>query len=430
MFPVIKTHRFTTVPKWTAQISQVVRLVILPAVLLALPADGFTQSNGQTLVFINANVIDGVSAVPMRNASIVVADGKIQEIKVGEVRVPAGAKTVDLQGKYVIPGLIDAHVHFRSFDAAERALKSGVTTARSMGVSHFMDVGMRDLARAGKIESPEILAAGYHVRPKAADQFFMDFPELAGMMDSGVRGEAAIRRMAKVMVDHRVDWIKTNATARAGLPETDPREPYYSEAEMKALVEEGAKAGIPVAAHAHGDEGGRAAVLGGVRSIEHGTYLSEETLKLMVRKGTYLVPTMAVVTDLAEPGGDYDDPFLLIRGRHMLPRIRETAKRAHELGVKLVAATDTGYGPNSTLRLSLELEELVAIGLTPFEAIQAATTVAAEMMKIDDHTGRLAAGFDADFIAMERNPLDNIGAVHDLLLVVSDGKIVVNRLQW
>ncbi len=277
MFRITMSHRLGLKKHWKPA-NPGLAIFAIASLLFVFPSDGFSQSNGQPLVFTNANVIDGVSAEPIKNASIVVADGKIQEIKAGDVSVPAGAKTVDLQGKYVIPGLIDAHVHFRSFGAAERALKSGVTTARSMGVSHFMDVGMRDLARAGKIESPEILAAGYHVRPKAADQFFMDFPELAGMMDSGIRGVAAIRKMGKAMVDHRVDWIKTNATARAGLPETDPREPYYSEAEMKALVEEGAKAGIPVAAHAHGDEGGRAAVLGGVRSIEHGTYLSEETL--------------------------------------------------------------------------------------------------------------------------------------------------------
>ncbi|MCG8608832.1 amidohydrolase family protein [bacterium] len=393
------------------------------------PAAVNGQSNGQALVLTNANVIDGVSPEPIPNATIIVADGKIQKIA-RDAEAPSGAKVIDLHGKYVTPGLIDAHVHIRTFDAAKRALMSGVTTARSMGTPHFVDVGLRDLAKAGKIEAPELLAAGYHVRPRMADAFFMDTPAMANLMDSEVHGTQAIRKVGKVMVDHRVDWIKTNATARAGLPETDPREPYYNEAEMKALVEEGANAGIPVAAHAHGDEGGRAAVLGGVRSIEHGTYLSEETLKIMAQRGTFLVPTIAVVSDLTEPGGDYDNPFLLIRGRHMLPRIRETAEKAHKMGVKLVAATDTGYGPNSTLRLSLELEELVRIGLTSFQALQAATSVAAEMLKIDNHTGRLAVGLDADFIAMERNPLEDIGAIHDLLMVVNDGKIILNRLEW
>jgi len=404
-------------------------VIILVVVVLIFSAESVSQSNGQTIIFTHANVIDGVSSRPIKDASVVIADGKIKEISTAETKTD-GAKVIDLKGKYLMPGLIDAHVHIRTFDAAKRALLSGVTTARSMGVSHFADVGFRKLAQAGKIESPEILAAGYHIRPKPADAFFMDRPDLAGLMDSEVRGSDAIRKMGKAMVDGGVNWIKTNATARAGLPQTDPREPYYNEEEMRALVEEGAKSGIPVAAHAHGDEGGRAAVLGGVRSIEHGTYLSKETLKIMAEKGTFLVPTIAVISDLTLPGGDYDNPLLEIRGRHMLPRIKETAEEAHKLGVKIVAATDTGYGPNSVLRLSQELVELVGVGLSPYEAIKAATSLAAELLKVDDHTGRIAVGFDADILVIERNPLENIGVIHDPLLIMNNGKIVLNRTEW
>jgi len=140
-----------------------------------------------------------------------------------------------------------------------------------------------------------------------------------------------------------------------------------------------------------------------------------------------LVPTLAVVVDLTGPGGDYDSPVLEVRGRHMLPRIRETAAAALRKGVKVVAATDTGYGPGSVLRLSHELEELVGIGMSPAEAIAAGTSVAAELLEVGDHVGRLAAGYDADFIVMERSPLENIGAVQDLLMVVNNGKVVLDR---
>lgn len=391
--------------------------------------NGFSQPPA-TLILTHANIIDGVSDTVVRNASIVVENGKIKGMVAGTVVPQEGAQVIDLQGKYVMPGLIDAHVHIRDFDAARRALHSGVTTARSMGVSHFVDTGLRGLAAAGKIEAPEILAAGYHIRPQMAEEFFIDMPAHADLMAGGVHGVAAMRRLVQVMASRKVNWIKTNATARAGLPQTDPRQPYYDEAEMRALVEEAARHNLPVAAHAHGDEGGRAAVLGGVRSIEHGTYLSEETLKHMAEKGTYLVPTIAVVADLTLPGGDYDSPLLAIRGRHMYPRIKKTAAMAHKLGVKLVTATDTGYGPNSTLRLSQELEEFVGIGLSPPEAIRAATSVAAELLGVDDHTGRIAAGLDADLIAIENNPFEDIGAVHDILLVVNNGKVVLNRLAW
>ena len=395
-----------------------------------LPLEAQAQKSAEPVAFARVNLIDGVSPRVQAGVTVLVEGGKIRAILQPDQKPPETARIIDLKGYYMMPGLIDAHVHIRTFDAAKRALMSGVTTARSMGVSHFADVGLGALAKAEKIEAPEILAAGYHIRPKPADAFFMDFPDLADLMQNGVHGKKAVRRMVQAMVSRKVDWIKTNATARAGLPHTDPRQPYYTEEELKALVEEAAKHGIPVAAHAHGDQGGRAAVEAGVRSIEHGTYLSEATLRRMREKGTFLVPTIAVVSDLTMPGGDYDNPLLQIRGRHMYPRIRETAKRAFELGVKLVAATDTGYGPKSTLRLAQELEEFVALGMTPFQAVQSATTVAAELLGVQDHAGRIAPGYDADLIVMERNPLEHVGAIHDLLMVVNNGKIVLNRTVW
>ncbi len=384
------------------------------------------------IILQHASIIDGMSGNVQRDKTILVINGKITQILAGDTpySMPANTKIIDLKGQYVMPGMIDCHVHLRDMGAAKRALLSGVTTARSMGVDHFIDVGMQELGKSGKVDIPEIIAAGYHVRPTPSDGFFMDFPDMADLMETKVRGEVAVQRMGKALVDKGVDWIKTNATARAGLPHTDPREPYYTATEMKALVAEGAKQNVPVAAHAHGDEGGRAAVLGGAKSIEHGTYLSKETLKLMKEKGTWLVPTIAVVSDLTEPGGDYDNPLLMMRGRHMLPRVRETAKNAYEMGVNIVAATDTGYGKNSTLRMGLELEEFVNIGMTNLEAIKAATSRGAEMLEIDDHTGSIAIGLDADLLILERNPLDNVGAIHDPLMIINNGKIVLNRIDY
>jgi len=384
----------------------------------------------QVLVFTEANIIDGVSSNILSNATVIIEDGKITSISQDKVALPKGAKVINLKGKFMMPGMIDAHVHIRSFAAAKTALRSGVTTVRSMGVPHFSDIGMRELAKTGLVESPEFLAAGYHVRPTPDEAFFKDFPELAYLLKDGIHGTEAIRKMGTALISKKVDWIKTNATARAGLPQTDPREPYYGESELSTLVKLGAEHGVPVAAHAHGDEGGRAAVLAGVKSIEHGTYLSEETLKLMVEKGTYLVPTIAIVTDLNTPGGDYDQPLLEIRGRHMLPRLQETAAKAYQMGVKIIASTDTGYDPNSVLRLGQELEELVGIGMSNAEAIIAATSLAATFLEIDDHTGRIAEGLDADLLILERNPLEKIKAIHDPLMVVNNGNIVVNRVEW
>ena len=410
----------------TRQLRIVTVVAAIGAVSALVPLEAAAQN--EILAFTNANVIDGVAAEPITDATVVVADGKIQSVETGNVPLPSGARVIDLEGRYLMPGLIDVHVHLRNFESARRALRSGVTTARSMGVG-FTDVGLRELEAAGRIESPEILAAGYHIRPDPSDGFFIDVPAMGDLLKSGVRGDEAIRRMVRATADKGVNWIKTNATERAGLPDTDPRMQTFSEAELQALVAEAQRHGLPVAAHAHGDAGGQAAVRAGVRSIEHGTYLSEQTLQLMAERGTFLVPTIAVVADLTVPGGDYDNPILTIRGRHMLPRIRETAAAAHRLGVRIAAATDTGYGPESTLRLSEELQELVSVGLTPIEAIRAATSVAAELIGVDDHTGRISVGLDADLIVLERNPLDDIGQVRDVLVVVNDGQIVLSRLQ-
>lgn len=399
------------------------------ALVAGLPAAP-TPVWGQDLVLTNAHVIDVSSGTVRENVSVLVEGDRISGIVEGEAQAPAGARTVDLMGRYVAPGMIDGHTHVGNADDAQRALRTGVTTMRSMGTAHYADVGIRELQRAGHLSAPEYLAAGYHVRPPAAEEFFQDHPEMGRFMESGIQGVEAVRAMTAAVVSRDVDFVKTNATERAGLPNTDPRKQFYSIEELEAIVDEATSGGVPVAAHAHGDQGGRDAVLAGVRSIEHGTYLSPETLQLMLERGTYLVPTIAIVRDLTIPGGDYDNALLNIRGRHMLPRIHETARNAHRMGVKIVAATDTGYGPESTTTLAHELQELVYIGMTPAEALRAATTTAAELLGVEDRTGRIEAGLEADLIVLERNPLEDIDVMQDVLMVVSDGEVIVMRGDW
>jgi imidazolonepropionase-like amidohydrolase len=402
--------------------------LLLVVLLTSSPVTAQSVGSDSVLVLTGARVIDPARDAPIDNATVVIVGRQIRAVTSGRAEYPSGARVLDLTGRTIVPGLIDAHVHLGDAAAARRALHSGVTTARSMGVSHFVDVGLRELAAQGVIDAPEIIAAGYHVRPRPSRALFLDQPTLADLYWSDVHGAEAVRRVADALLARGVDVIKTNATERAGLPDTDPRKTLYSETELRVLVEHAGKAGIGVAAHAHGDEGGRAAVLAGVRSIEHGTYLSPETLAIMAERGTYLVPTIAVVRDLTMPGGDYDNATLLLRGQHMLPRIRETATNAHRAGVRLVTATDTGYGPESVVRLSHELLEFVALGLSTLDAIRAASTVAADLLGVADHAGRVAVGFDADLVVLERDPLTDIGAYRDPLMVINNGKVALDRV--
>ena len=381
----------------------------------------------QAFVFTHANVIDGVSKEPIRDAMVVVRDRLVESVGSAKTTVPTDATVLDLQGRWLLPGYVDAHAHVPDMAAARRALISGTTTLRDLGVNHFADVGMRDLNHAGVVDVPDFVAAGYHVRPHPAEEFFMDFPKLFDLLP-GLQGPEDVRRMVRAQAERGVNVIKIMATERAGLPDTDPRKRVFTDEELSAAVDEARKAGLGVAAHAHGDVGARAAVMAGVRSIEHGTYLSDATLTMMKERGTYLVPTIATVIDLIDPGGDYDNPILSMRGKAMLPRIREMTAHAWKMGIKIVAGTDTGYLPQSTRRVPDEIAELVGIGMPPMDAIKAGTSLSAECLGIEKRTGSIRPGLEADLIVVDRNPLEDVNALRDVLFVMNNGKIFVNRL--
>lgn len=379
------------------------------------------------LALTNASVLNVRSGAVQRGTTIVLRGGRIESI--GQA-APAGARTIDLHGRFVLPGLIDAHVHITSLPQLRAALESGVTTVRSAGVSNFVDVGMRDLVKKGFVAGPDVLAAGYHVRPSVAPEMFLDFPDLGDLMRGGMSNADAIRRAVRANLSRGVDWIKTLATERAGTPDTDPRKQVYSQEELRILVAEAATINIPVMAHAHGAEGADAAVRAGVRSIEHGTYLTDETLQMMAKQGTYFDPTADIVNDLAEAGGDYDNAGLKRRGEMMQPILRAAIGKALKFGVKIVAGSDTGYGPNSVARVSREAVELVNAGLSPLQALQAATVTNAEMLRLEKQVGAIEAGFEADLLVVDGNPVDNIRVLLDPLLVISNGRVGLDRLSF
>jgi imidazolonepropionase-like amidohydrolase len=381
----------------------------------------------EALAVIHANVVSVTDGTIVRDATVVLGGGRIESVR--QQPPPPGVKTIDLRGKYLVPGLIDAHTHIADFASARRALESGVTTVRSSGASNYADVGLRELVKLGAVAGPDVIASGYHVRPRLADEAILNDPAQAGLM-GGVDTIDELRQAVRMNLARGVDWIKVLATERAGTADTDPRKQVYTEAELRAVVEEAATRNVPVQAHAHGDEGAMAAVRAGVRSIEHGTYLSDATLALMKEKGTFLVPTYAIVTDVAGPGGDYDLPALQIRGRHMVPRLRDTIQRARAAGVKVVVGVDTGYGPNSLMRVAHEIAELVDMGFTPLQALQGATVLDAELLRLDKAIGMIAPGFEADLVAVEGNPLTDVRVLQDPLLVISNGRVAVNRLEF
>lgn len=402
----------------------------LAFVSMSLPIPIAGQANAaraDVVVLTNANVVDGVSDRVRRGVTIVLRDGRIERIAPG-LAAPVGARVIDLGGRWVAPGLIDAHTHIATLANARRALASGITTFRSASVNAYQDVEMRELARAGHVVVPDVLASGVFVTPNLGESLLAD--ARLGPLAGGVTTPEQLRALVRVNLDHGVDWIKTRGTERAGLPDTDPRKQVYTEAELRAIVEEAATRNVPVMAHAHGDEGAYAAVAAGVRSIEHGTYLSDSTLRLMKQRGTWLVPTLSTIIDLTQPGGDYDDPVLVLRGQHMAPRIEDTIRRAHAMGVRLATGADTDYGVASVTRISHEVMRFRALGLSPVEALAAGTSAAAELLGIGTKTGRVAEGFEADLIVLEGNPLDDAGWLQDVLIVITNGRVALNRLPF
>ena len=409
-------------PPWIA-------ILLLLGVAHGSAAHGaLAQSAPPSLVLTHANVIDGTSERVIEDATVVVSDGKIERIEPGPFSPPTGAEIIDLDGRYLLPGLIDAHTHISSLGAARRALESGVTTARSASTGSYQDVALRELVKTGELAGPDIAASGVFVTPELGESILAD-PRLAPLY-GGVNTPEELRQLVRINIDRGVDWIKTRGTERAGLPDTDPRKQVYTEEQLRAIVDEAAEAGIPVQAHAHGDEGAQAAVRAGVRSIEHGTYLSDETLALMKERDVFLVPTYSTVVDLTEPGGDYDNPTLRIRGGHMLPRLRRTVQRAHGMGVKIVTGADTGYESESLVRIPMEVANFVELGMKPLQALQSATTTAAALLGMENEIGAIQPGYQADLIVVEENPLQDIGALQDVLVVISNGQVAMNRLPF
>ncbi|MEY4007764.1 MAG: hypothetical protein RLZZ467_806 [Gemmatimonadota bacterium] len=402
-------------------------LAAIPLTPVAIRAQGpaLAGDPGSPLYLVHANVVDGVTATVIRDATIVIEGARITRIVPALAAPRTGARVIDLAGRWVAPGLIDAHTHIATLANARRALFSGVTTIRSASVPAYQDVAMRAQARAGQIVAPDVLATGVFVTPSLGETVLAD-PRL-GALAGGVTTTDQLRALVRINLDRGVDWIKTRGTERAGLPDTDPRKQVYDQAELRAIVEEAATKNVPVMAHAHGDEGAYAAVAAGVKSIEHGTYLSDSTLRLMKAKGTWFVPTLSTVVDLTQPGGDYDDPVLALRGQHMLPRLEDAIRRAHALGVRIAAGADTDYGAEGTTRIAHEVMRFRALGLSPVEALATATSGAAELLGIAARTGRVAAGMEADLIVLEANPLEDPMALQDVLVVITDGRVVLNR---
>jgi len=397
-------------------------------VFVSSPA--FSQDR-RTLILEHANVINPQDDAPILNQTIVLRDGKILSISSTLATMPG--ERMDMRGAWVLPGLIDAHIHPLGIAGARRMLSCGVTTGRSMFSWNYADVGLRALHNRGATDIPAVLAAGYPVvaypvlfKPDIS-ALFLDHPTLDELRSRDrIRPDGA-RRMVRANADRHVDWIKVFANERAGLLETDPSTRNLNDEELNAAVGEATRLGLPAAAHAYSDEGVSAAVKAGVRSIEHGSLITEPTLKLMRDRGVYFVPTLSPMSMALSPNAPPEERPLRPRTLKMLESARQAIAMARRLGVPVVAGADTSYNEGEHTVID-EIIELATAGLSNLEAIRSATTIAADCLKISAAKGALWPGMDADLVAYADNPVKDLTVLRSPTLIINGGKIFLNKL--
>jgi imidazolonepropionase-like amidohydrolase len=399
-------------------------------------------------------LIDGNSDKVMKEMTVIVEGKVIKAVEKGYQNPPDGTILIDLKEMTVMPGLMDMHVHlegeynnhsylerftlndadraYRSVVYSETTLMSGFTTVRDLGGTG-VNVSLQQAIARGFVVGPRIYTAcksiaitGGHADPtNGAKKDLLDYP---GPKDGVADGPDECRKAVRQQVKNGADLIKITATGGVLSVARDGHRPQFTEEEIEAIVETANDFGIKVAAHAHGDEGMRRAVVGGVASIEHGTMMSGETMELMKKHGTYYVPTITAgraVADSAKIEGYY--PALVTpKALEIGPMIQSTFAKAYKKGVKIAFGTDAGVFPHG--KNALEFQYMVEAGMKPMEAIQSATMNAAELLGVEDKLGSIENGKLADIVAVPGNPLKDIKLMMDVIFVMKEGKVHKNQL--
>ena len=414
--------------------------------VVVLPSGGFAE----TIALLADRLIDGRADGAREQAVLLVEGDRIIAIR-DRGAIPEGARVVELPGTTLMPGMINAHEHPLMYTddyqnghlqassaykalmglAALRAqLQAGWTTIRVMGDIdvYYANQDIRKVIDDGVFMGPRITGAGHYISITGGGGDINYFSPEQHVVADGlvVDGPEEIQKAIRREVKYGSDWIKLLVTGAFQSVGDDPRNVAFSPEELRAAVDEAARLGVPVAAHAHATEGIRQAVLAGVRSIEHGTYIDDETIELMAEHGTFLVPTIYV--------GDYyaDGDLLLAQDKqddytaNYRSIFLAAIGRAHERGVRIAVGVHLGgYAVDPTV-FAREFAVLVEAGMTPAEAIQAGTRVGAELLRWDDRLGTLEAGKLADIIAVTGNPLEDISALEQVAFVMIGGKIAKN----
>jgi len=384
-------------------------------------------------------LIDGTGGAPIEKGSVLVREGRILTVgQSADVSVPAGAEMVDAAGKTIMPGLIDAHLHFlgirspnqvtwvidpphvrgmRAVMDAWRVVDSGFTSVRDAG--GMLGLYLKQAISEGSIVGPRIMAAGKAISQTAghADWHFM--PKKWGermMLGRIADGVADVRQAAREQLREGADFLKIMTTGGVMSEKDKPTSCQFSMEEIRAFVEEAKNAGVKTASHAQGAQGIKNAITAGIDSIEHGIFLDDECIEMMTKKRTRLIPTFAIVDAIVTKGRELGVMEVSVRKAESVQEAHiENFKKAFKAGVKCGLGSDYLSGPMSPHGESAtELEIYVKkAGLTPMDAIVCATKMNAEVLGLEDDIGTLEEGKRADIIVVDGDPLNDISLLRD-----------------
>ncbi|WP_340105768.1 metal-dependent hydrolase family protein [Rhodohalobacter sp. 8-1] len=395
-------------------------------------------------------LFDGTGDDIRENVTIIISDQTINAIEDGFLEPGSDTNLIDLSNQTVLPGLIDLHVHLEgetnpnryietfTMNAEERALRSvmfakrtldaGFTTVRDLGGTGA-NTALRDAIMKGYVSGPRIISVGKSLATTGghADPTNGSKRELMGQpgpTEGVVNGVADAREAVRQRYKNGADHIKITATGGVLSVAKSGQNPQFMDDELRAIVETANDYDMHVAAHAHGKEGMMRAVLAGVKTIEHGTYMDEEVMQAMVDRNTYYVPTILAgdfVAEKAEIDGYFPD-LVRPKAREIGPLIQETFGKAYRYGVPIAFGTDSGVSPHGNNAKEFEL--MVEAGMTELEAILSSVKTGAEVLGLQDQIGSIEPGKHADIIAVGQNPLEDITALQNVVFVMKGGEVV------
>jgi imidazolonepropionase-like amidohydrolase len=428
------------------------RVSALLLTLALIPVSLFAQSSPKETVLIKAGrLVDVRNGRVLTDQAILIEGDRIKEVGPSQAvssHAPASVRVIDLSNSTVLPGLIDCHTHL-TFDPshngyaalgisiprealygaknAKVTLEAGFTTVRNVGAGGYSDVALRDATEAGDVPGPRIDAAGPGIGVTGGhfDNNLLA-PEFHFSRDGIADGVPAVIAKVREEVKYGADVIKISATGGVLSKGDSPEATQFSDEEIRAIVIEAHRLGRKVAAHAHGAAGIKQAVLAGVDSIEHGSFIDDEAIRLMKEKGTYLVPTLYLMDWFLENYQRMRVPeFMVEKAKVVMPAARQNIARAFKAGVKVAFGTDAAVYPHGLN--AREFAVMVKLGLTPMQSIQAATVNAADLLGWSDRVGSIEAGRFADIIAVNSDPLADVTALEHVAFVMKGGQVIVKH---